>query len=985
MASLIAVGLAGWHAWADRTTAVAHSAEVTRASRASADAERILHLDEVLTMSARMAAATGERAWIARYEQFAPQLDRLIEEVESHAPTPEGRASALRTGKANHLLVAMETASFGLVRQGRRKEALELLDGASYMRLKQEYAAGVRVLLAEAAIDQRRESEAERTRLHLSQVVEGAATCTFLGLWGLILWRVASTWRTAAGAWRESEERYRVVFETARDAIITLAPPTWRFTSGNPATMAVFGVEAAAQFTSLSPWELSPEVQPDGRPSAEKAKEMIETAMRDGSCLFEWAHRRLTGEVFPATVQLTRMELAGVTMLQGRVRDITAQRQAEEATKRETAKLSAMISHMEEGVVFANADNVVEEVNDYLCRLTGRSREEIVGRRVEDLHSGAVREGLLQRIAAFRQAPDGEPYVLQRPLGTAEVILRMQPIYRQGHYDGVLLNVVDVTELVRARHEAEAASLAKSSFLANMSHEIRTPMGAILGFAELVQDSIGCCTACALHQSCTTRVESTQHLQIIRRNGEHLLGLINDILDLSKIEAGRLDPERTSCSPVRLIEEVVSLMRVRAVEKGLSLEVSYAFPLPATIISDPARLRQILTNLVGNAVKFTTRGHVEVAVQCSTDLQSHRARLVLAVKDTGLGMTPEQVDGLFQPFAQADSSTTRRFGGTGLGLSICKRLAEALDGDITVESRPEEGSVFTFAMNVAVPEAVRMLCSPSETEAEVLESARGATSHARLRGRVLLAEDGHDNQQLLSAILHLAGAQVDTVANGKLAVEGALSSQSAGAPYGVILMDMQMPELDGYQATRKLREAGYRHPIIALTAHAMADDRAKCLAAGCDDYATKPVDRASLLGAMARLMGDAVAELDTAGEVAAPQCGPIPECILSQFADDPDMAEVIAGFVERLPGALDAMYAAAASDDLEELRRLAHQLKGAGGGYGFPALTDGARALEDAARAEDRESVGLALEQLQRLSRGIVAGQAVAAPLGSEL
>jgi signal transduction histidine kinase/ActR/RegA family two-component response regulator len=420
----------------------------------------------------------------------------------------------------------------------------------------------------------------------------------------------------------------------------------------------------------------------------------------------------------------------------------------------------------------------------------------------------------------------------------------------QKSYASIERKVAERTaELEAALRAAQAANVAKSEFLANMSHEIRTPMTAILGFAGLVREELKCCTVCPDHATCKRRVATTEHVDTINRNGEQLLRIINDILDLSKIEAGKLQPETTLVSPVELVADVESLMRVRAAAKGLAFEVEFAGALPEQVCTDPTRLRQILINLIGNAIKFTETGRVRLVVRCVA------GRLEFEVIDTGLGMTAEQVARLFRPFSQGDSSMSRRFGGTGLGLAISKRLAHMLAGDLTVASEPGVGTTFRLAIAAGPLAGVRMLDRPAEAlRGKPEHSTSAPMPPAQLEARVLLAEDGPDNQRLIACVLEKAGATVTVAENGRVALASALDAHRAGSPFDVILMDMQMPEMDGYEATRTLRRAGYPGPIIALTAHAMATDRKKCLDAGCDDYATKPVDRRKLIEAIHQQM-----------------------------------------------------------------------------------------------------------------------------------
>ena len=387
-------------------------------------------------------------------------------------------------------------------------------------------------------------------------------------------------------------------------------------------------------------------------------------------------------------------------------------------------------------------------------------------------------------------------------------------------------------ELRRAKDLAEAGSSAKSAFLANMSHEIRTPLGAVMGFSELLlmQD-----------QSASEKVNC---VSAIKRNGKLLSKIINDILDLSKVEAGKLDVERV---PIRLddiMADLKALLNFEAAEKGLNFSVSTKGDVPMYITSDPLRLRQILLNIVGNAIKFTERGSIDVCITRCGNKQGQgqvKGTLAFIVTDTGLGMTSRQAAQLFEPFAQADSSTTRRFGGTGLGLALSKQLAVALGGTIELtHSEMDRGSTFTVTIDPGDCVAAASGLGPLEVKRS---AARSIGESVRLPDiTILLADDSLDNQLLVSRVLRMAGARVDAVANGREAVARALAGD-----YAVVLMDLQMPEMDGYAATEQLRREGYLKPIIALTAHAMAEERRRCLESGFDAHLSKPINRAAML------------------------------------------------------------------------------------------------------------------------------------------
>ncbi|MEX2137790.1 MAG: response regulator [Pirellulales bacterium] len=400
-------------------------------------------------------------------------------------------------------------------------------------------------------------------------------------------------------------------------------------------------------------------------------------------------------------------------------------------------------------------------------------------------------------------------------------------------------------DLQKALEQAEAANAAKTNFLANMSHEIRTPMTAILGYLEFLEEDT------------TSREQRLEYVQTVRRNSQHLLGIINDILDLSKIEAGRMELERIPCSLRQIAYEVASLMAVRAKEKGLELKFEVRGHVPEQIQTDPMRLKQIIMNLVGNAIKFTERGRVELIVGMTSPDEKGCRRARFTVRDTGIGMAPEVIHRIFHPFTQADESMTRRFGGTGLGLSISRRLAVLLGGEIAATSVAGIGSEFVLDIDPGPLNDVKWVSDDSDTTVRRELSAQSSEVLALPSGlRVLLVEDSNDNQLLITSMLRRGGIAVTLAENGLIGMQQAEKNWAAGEPFDVILMDMQMPEMDGYEATRRLREGGYTGKIVALTAHAMSSDRVRCLDAGCDDFATKPLDRRTLYAVIQRQVAE---------------------------------------------------------------------------------------------------------------------------------
>ncbi len=637
---------------------------------------------------------------------------------------------------------------------------------------------------------------------------------------------------------RRAEAQMRRVVDGARQAI-TVGGSGGKMLYCNDGFVRMLGFQSIAEFAAAS-GETDSHVHPDDRPmiTARRNERLSED---DPPAQYEFRLFRRDGSIIWVECLASRISWNGEPASLAWLTDITARKQAEEALRRsEKLFMTVFQSSPDVLTLSTREDGRYIDVNEAFLALHGRRREEVIGRTASEL--GIWRRGD-RRTQAFEQLLSGSARDVALTMRTAHGELRDLSLSAQSirfeDQDLVLALARDVTE--RRRHEealcqskeaAESANRTKSEFLANMSHEIRTPMNGIIGMTGMLL---------------RTPLDRQQHefAESVRDSAEALLTVINDILDISKLEAGKIELETIEFELGDLVDSAVGLLTPRAREKGLELTARIDASARGWFRGDPTRLRQVLLNLISNAVKFTAQG--QVTVNAAVTPVNGTARLRLEVTDTGIGMSEGTRAQLFQKFTQADSSITRRFGGTGLGLAISRQLVELMDGEIGVASALGAGSTFWLELPLAL--AAARIASPGKVDLD-FGQARPL--------RVLLAEDNLINQKLVRAILASAGHQVDIAGNGEAAVEAVRKGD-----FDLVLMDVQMPVLDGPQATQRIRALPAPKctiPVIALTAHAMVGAKEQYLAAGMDDYLTKPIDPAALIARLAAL----AARLDVA-------------------------------------------------------------------------------------------------------------------------